>query len=81
MPRTIISLDQEEKIWLDREAKKQNVAMTEIVRRALRCYRDQKETEIRPDLAELLNQTQGIWQAGDGLDYQSRLREEWDYEQ
>lgn len=77
MPRTIISIDQEEKTWLDREAKSQKVPMTEIVRRALRCYREHKETETRPDLAQLLKQTQGIWKAGDGLDYQRRLRGEW----
>jgi len=81
MPRTIISIEQEEKTWLDREAKSQKVAMTEIVRRALRCYREQKETETPPDLVQLLKQTQGIWEAGDGLDYQRRLRGEWNDEQ
>lgn len=78
MPRTIISIDQDEKTWLDRQAKREEVAMTEIVRRALRCYREQKEIETEPDFAQLLRQTHGIWEAGDALDYQRRLRGEWD---
>jgi hypothetical protein len=32
MPRTLINLDPEDKAWLDREARKRRLPMTELVR-------------------------------------------------
>lgn len=78
MPRTVISLDKDDKSWLDQQAKHEHVPMTEIVRRAIRLYRQSVETRTKPDLDELLSQTKGIWDKGDGLEYQRRLRNEWD---
>ena len=78
MQRTIVSFDPSEKAWLDHEAKTKRVPMTEIVRRAVDHYRQTIENQKKPKLAELLKKTAGTWKQGDGLNYQKKLREEWD---
>jgi hypothetical protein len=76
MIRTIISLDEESKKWLDQQAREQNVSAAELIRTAVRKYRDEQKRDTLP-LSDLLKQTSGIWKAGDGLKYQRRLRKEW----
>ena len=78
MPRTLINLDPDDKAWLDREARKRHVPMTELVRRAIRSYRIREESGARPSLQTALSRTAGIWRNGDGLAWQTRLRDEWD---
>lgn len=75
MPRTVINLDPDQKAWLDRQAALRGVAMTELVRQAVREFRAREEA--RPSFRELLERTSGIWRQGDGLDYQRRIRDEW----
>lgn len=76
MVRTVISLDEDDKTWLDREAKRENIPMTELIRRAVRAMRKQKELE-EITLETLLQNTSSTWTHGDGLQWQSKLREEW----
>ncbi len=76
MIRTIISLDEKSKKWLDRQAREENVSTAEIIRTAVRKYREEKKRETIP-FDQLLKQTSGIWKAGAGLTYQRRLRKEW----
>lgn len=78
MTRTIINLDPDDKAWLDREARDRRVPMTEVVREAIRSYRQAKSSRRRPSLAMALERTSGIWRHGDGLDWQERSRSEWD---
>jgi hypothetical protein len=78
MPRTLINLDPEDKAWLDREARKRRLPMTELVRQAIRRYRDHERSRRRPDLQSALARTAGLWRHGDGLNWQQRLRDEWD---
>lgn len=80
MPRTIISLSDAEKAWLTRQAEAEQVSMTEIVRRALVAYRLQAAGQPEPEFEELLERTRGLWQHGDGLAYQARMRGEWERE-
>ena len=82
MIRTLISLDEEDKQWLDQRAKQEGKTMTELVRTAVRQYREQQERAAgaKPTLEQLLEQTSGLWQGGDGLAAQLRAREEWDEE-
>jgi hypothetical protein len=76
MVRTIISLNEKDKDWLDRRSEEEGVPMTELVRRAVALLRAQvRETD--PPLSQLLEETSGIWSAGDGLSYQTRGRDEW----
>jgi hypothetical protein len=76
MIRTIISLDEESKKWLDQQAREENISTAELIRTAVRKYRDEKRREALP-MKDLLKQTSGIWKQGDGLTYQRRLRKEW----
>lgn len=78
MPRTVISLEPEDKEWLDRRAKAERVSMTEIVRRAIRRYRQETGGGPDHDIHELLRRSRGVWPGGDGLAYQGRIREEWE---
>ena len=73
MVRTIISLDPDDKAWLDKAARKAGVPTAELVRRAIRRMR-QREQKAFDDL---LDNTSGIWRQGDGLRYQRRVRREW----
>ena len=73
MIRTIISLEPEDKAWLERKASEDGVPETEVVRRALRSLRRQEEASFE----DLLQQSRGIWKKNDGLAYQRRLRREW----
>ncbi len=78
MKRTIISLDNTEKKWLDKQAHLRHVPMTEIVREALQYYRKKLESEKELSIEEILSQTAGIWKKSDGLAYQNKLRDEWE---
>jgi hypothetical protein len=77
MIRTLISLDDEDKQWLDSRAKEEGKTMTELVRIAVRLYRQQCESG-EPSLEQLLQQTSGLWKGIDGLEHQRALRDEWD---
>jgi len=76
MIRTVISLDPDDKAWLDRRARQERVPMTRLVRQAVRRLR--KESESSPSRFEsLLRKTSGMANMGDGLTAQRRLRAEW----
>ena len=76
MIRTIISLDPESKEWLDQQARRENISTAELIRTAVRKYRDEKREET-PSMDDLLKQTSGIWKTGDALAYQRGLRKQW----
>ena len=77
MTRTIISLDADDKNWLDRKARQERVPMTRLVQRAIQRLR--KESEAYPSRFDLLlRETAGLRKFGDGLAYQRKLRREWD---
>ena len=78
MPRTIVSLPDEDKLWLGRQAAAEQVSMTELVRRAVREYRERCGGGEPGRLEELLNKTRGCWRRGDGLRYQNAMRDEWE---
>ncbi|MEP7354648.1 MAG: CopG family transcriptional regulator [Acidobacteriota bacterium] len=73
MTRMILSLEEQDKAWLERQAKSLNVSMAEVVRVAVRRMRDAEDKSM----AEVLKATRGIWKNGDGLKYQQKLRSEW----
>lgn len=77
MVRTLISLDADDKAWLDRAARSERIPMTRLVRRAIRRLREAQEAAPQ-GFERLLRETAGSWKAGDGLAYQRRLRAEWD---
>ena len=73
MVRTIISLDPDDKQWLDGAASRAGLPMAGLVREAIRRMRQQQEA----GLEDLLRRTSGLWRKGDGLAYQRRLRRQW----
>ena len=76
MNRTIITLDDSDKRWLEDYSHRQHQSMAETVRRAIRAYRDRVSAENE---AGVLRETAGMWRhrGEDGLRYQERLRDEW----
>ena len=52
--------------------------MTSLVGEAVSFYRIRVEADGRPDLQSALKDSAGLWQGGDGLAWQERLRGEWD---
>jgi hypothetical protein len=75
--RTIISLDPDDKAWLDRKARQERTPMARLVRRAIQRLR--QESDSNPSRFDvLLRETSGIRKFGDGLAVQRRLRREWD---
>jgi len=78
MPKTLINLDADDKAWLDSEAQRQHLPMTELVRQAVRSYRLREQSRRLPNLTDALTRTAGLWRQGDALAWQQRLRGEWD---
>lgn len=76
MVRTVISLEEGDKRWLDAEAARQGVPMTEVIRRAVKLMR--QERERAGELDALLAATRGIGSGEDDLEVQRRLRDEWE---
>ncbi len=73
MTRTIISLPEQDKSWLERKAREAGVPMAEIIRQAIRRMQRAEEES----LDQLLKSTRGVWRKGDGLRYQRKIRQEW----
>jgi hypothetical protein len=74
--RTLISLEDRDKAWLDEAAAREGTAATELVRRAVKLLREREQLQQQP-FGEVLLRTRGLWRAGGGLEYQTRLRDEW----
>jgi Arc/MetJ-type ribon-helix-helix transcriptional regulator len=77
MQRTSINLEPEERDWLVHRAQVEHVPQTEVVRRALRLYRQKAETRETQSFEELARLTSGIHRGEDGLVIQQHLRDEW----
>lgn len=77
MQRTIISLEPEYREWLADQAQREHVPQTEVVRRALRLYRERVAASAPQSFEELARLTSGLQQGEDGLRVQQRLRDEW----
>lgn len=75
MVRTIISLDEKDKRWLDRKAAREGIPMTELIRRAVKQFRSEEADASA--FERLLRSTSGIASGEDGLAVQKRLRDEW----
>ena len=77
MTRTIISIPEDEKRWLDSYGKRQRVSSAEIIRRAIKEYRVRKSEK---GLAAVLRETAGTWTSikGDTRDHLDTLRKEWE---
>ena len=75
--RTVINLEVKQKAWLDQQAAQRRVSRTSLIRQAVSEYQARNRRGSDVSLQEALEHTASIWQSGDGLEYQVRIREEW----
>ena len=77
MTRTIISIPEEEKRWLESYGRQQRISSAEVIRRAIREYRQRK---VDKSFAAVLRETAGTWTSikGDSRDHVDVLRKEWE---
>jgi hypothetical protein len=73
MTRMLISLEENDRLWLQQRAQEAGVPMSEVVRQAIRRAQESGQKPMK----ELLASTKGLWTQGDGLRYQRRIRKEW----
>jgi len=78
MIRMLITIPESEKQWLTKTAAEENISTAELVRRAITQYHTNQSTSKTKNIRKLLKKTEGKWPHGDGLDFQSKLREEWE---
>ena len=78
MVRTVVSLDERDKKWLDRKAREKGVTMTTLVRQAVRELRLKGVTRdsAEPAFDEILRMTKGTWRKGDAAAWVRKMRRE-----
>lgn len=73
--RTIISIPEETKAWLESYSKANAISMAEAIRKGINYLRKEEE---RSTFQSILNHTSGLWKENDGLQYQMKIRSEWE---
>ena len=72
--RTIITVSDEDKLWLDNYSRSFGISMAEAIRRGIARL---KVEEGKSTYESIVRYTRGIWKKGNGLEYQKNLRNEW----
>jgi hypothetical protein len=72
--RTIVTLSEEEKRWLEKYSDVAGISMAEAIRRGVKGLMEREQSST---YRAVLRATQGIWKKGDALEYQRKIREEW----
>jgi hypothetical protein len=72
--RTIITISDEDKTWLQSYSQAHGISIAEAVRQGVQRLRLAEKQEL---YQTLVKSTQGIWKKGDGLKYQETVRSEW----
>ena len=80
MIKTLVSLEEKQKKWLDSMAKEKGVPMAYLVREAVAEYMVQGSNprDKQLSLKELVKRSSGAWKGEDGLKYQLKMRKEWE---
>ena len=73
--RTIITLSEEDKRWLESYSNLHRMSVAEAIRRGIHKL---KEAEFLENYRTLVQNSRGLWGKGDGLVYQKKIRAEWD---
>ncbi len=80
MNRMIITLEDADKLWLARESKAEKKSIAQIIRDAIKDYKERVAKKPEEEtFEELLEATRGTWTQGDPLTYQQNIRAEWDH--
>jgi hypothetical protein len=72
--RTIITLSEEDKKWLQGYSRVHDISLAEAVRRGVQKLRVAEQQEL---YRSLVDSTKGIWKKGNGLEYQENIRSGW----
>ncbi len=72
--RTIITLSEEDKRWLESYSSLHRVSLAEAIRKGIRKL---KEAELVENYHTIVQNSKGLWKKGNGLDYQKAIRAEW----
>ena len=75
--RMIVTINEDDKKWLDGYSKAKDISIAEAIRQGI-CKL--KEANGNSPYRTLAKKTIGVWRQGDGLEYQQRLRSEWNDE-
>ncbi|MFW6011069.1 MAG: hypothetical protein ACOC8Q_00995 [Desulfosalsimonas sp.] len=73
--RTIITLSESNKTWLEAYSSAHGISMAEAIRRGISRLKQDEHSAL---YQQLLEKTRGKWRQGDGLAYQQSMREEWE---
>ncbi len=76
--RTIITISDEDKVWVENYSRSCGISMAEVFRRGISRL---KAVESRSTYERIVSQTCGIggkWVGKNGLEYQEQVRNEWD---
>jgi hypothetical protein len=73
--RILVTIPDEDKQWLEGYSKVQKISVAEAIRQGISYLKKSHREKIYQGLVE---RTSGIWQKGDGLEYQKKIRSEWD---
>jgi len=73
--RTIITLPEEDKVWLESYSKAHKVSVAEAIRRGIKQL---KNAMAESTYGTLVQNTRGVWEKGDGLAFQKEIRSEWE---
>jgi hypothetical protein len=73
--KIIISISDEDKLWLDGYAKVHKISVAEAVRQGIGLLKKGQRQKTYQKLVEI---TCGIWKKGGGLAYQQEMRVEWE---
>lgn len=72
--RMIITLSEEDKLWLESYSKAYRISVAEAIRHGIMKLR---ESMGKKTYQMIVRNTKGIWEKGDGLKYQEDIRSEW----
>ncbi len=77
MKKTLISLESEDKEWLEKYSHLNNQSLAESIRQAVKALRKQS---LASRQLSALSSTAGLWKGrvSDALVYQRKIRSEWD---
>lgn len=71
---TIVTLSEEDKLWLESYSKAYNVSVAKAIRLGIKCLKDASREKT---YHRLVQNSRGIWKKDDGLQYQEKIRSEW----
>ena len=72
--RIIITIPDEDKLWLDAYGKVHKISVPEAIHRGICLLKKGQRQKTYQKLVEI---TCGIWKKGEGLAYQQEMRREW----